>query len=375
MEQAPLKIGIVCYPTIGGSGVIATEIATHAAQLGHQVHLLSYDRPPRLSRDNNSVNYHNVRVTAYPLLRYPPYALSLATRMLEVQEEFDIDVFHVHYAIPHAVSAFLARSMSGGRLRCITTLHGTDITIVGADKSYARPTRFAIEQSNAVTAVSQFLANETKTRFAVEKDIEVIPNFVDTDKYIPGSGGRYYERSEEERVIVHTSNFRPVKRVADVVRAFSIIHKQIPARLILVGDGPDREHAMAIAADTGCLDQVEHLGNLESTETVLADADLFLLASETESFGLSMLEAMSCGVPCVSTHVGGVHEVLGETGALTAPGSPGHMAEEALKFLTDEKKHAEASVAARNRATDLFNLETGIRRYVDLYRRVIESDR
>jgi len=219
------------------------------------------------------------------------------------------------------------------------------------------------------------LADLLKEELISEKDIEVIPNFVDTDKYSPGSGGRYYERSEEERVIVHTSNFRPVKRVADVVRAFSIIHKQIPARLILVGDGPDREHAMAIAADTGCLDQVEHLGNLESTETVLADADLFLLASETESFGLSMLEAMSCGVPCVSTHVGGVHEVLGETGALTARGNPGHMAEEALKFLTDEKKHAEASVAARNRATDLFNLETGIRRYEDLYRRVIESDR
>jgi L-malate glycosyltransferase len=373
MEQPSLKIGIVCYPTIGGSGVVATEIAKIAAQRGHQVHLLSYDRPTRLAADNNCVNYHNVRVSAYPLLRYPPYALSLATQMLEVQEEFDLDVFHVHYAIPHAVSAFLARSMSGDRLKCITTLHGTDITVVGADPSYARPTRFAIEESNAVTAVSKFLADETKITFAVDKEIEVIPNFVDTDKYSPGKTGRYYERADEERVIVHTSNFRPVKRVADVVRAFSHIRKQVPARLVLVGDGPDREHAMAIAADTGCIDHVDHVGNLESVESVLADADLFLLASETESFGLSMLEAMSCGVPCVSTHVGGVHEVLGSTGALTALGNPGHMAEAAVKFLTDDALHKQASAASRRRAVEEFDQETGVERYVDLYRRVIQE--
>ncbi len=371
MDQTPLKIGIVCYPTIGGSSVVATEIANHMARRGHDVHLLSYDRPTRLAPDNHSVNYHNVRVSAYPLLRYPPYALSLATRMLEVQEEFDIDVFHVHYAIPHAVSAFLARSMSGGRLKCITTLHGTDITVVGSDPSYARPTRFAIEQSNAVTAVSKFLANETRIKFSIDKPIEVIPNFVDTAKFKAGDEGRYYDRSDEERIIVHTSNFRPVKRVADVVRAFSHIQREVPARLVLVGDGPDREHAMAIAADTGCLDRVDHLGNLEATETVLANADLFLLASETESFGLSMLEAMSCGVPCVSTPVGGVHEVLGDTGALTALASPRDMAQAALEFLLDEELHKRASAASRQRAVELFSQDQGIDRYVDLYNRVI----
>ena len=321
MPDQPLKIGIVCYPTVGGSGVVATEMAMHAAAKGHEVHLLSYDRPSRLATRNSAVHYHSVRVSAYPLFRFPPYDLALATRMLEVQEEFAVDLFHVHYAIPHAVSAYLARTMSGGSLRFITTLHGTDITVVGADPSYARPTRFAIEESNAVTAVSRFLADETAVTFAVDNPIDVIPNFVDTERFKPGGGGRWYERDDDERVIVHVSNFRPVKRVADIVRAFSHIRKKIPARLFLVGDGPDREHAMAIASDTGCIDRVEHVGNLESTESMLADADLFLLASETESFGLSMLEAMSCGVPCVSTHVGGVHEVLGDTGgaAVSAP--------------------------------------------------------
>lgn len=373
MDEAPLKIGIVCYPTIGGSGVIATEIAKHVAARGHEVHILSYDRPTRLAQDHPNVHYHAVRVSAYPLLRYPPYALALATQMLEVQEKHDLDVFHVHYAIPHAVSAFLARSMSGDPLRCITTLHGTDITVVGADPSYKRPTRFAIEESDAVTAVSKFLADETRVTFAVEKHIEVIPNFVDTEKYRPGTGGRFYERESDERIIVHTSNFRPVKRVADVVRAFSHIQREIPARLLLVGDGPDREHALATASDTGCLDRVEHVGNLESCEGVLADADLFLLASETESFGLSMLEAMSCGVPCVSTHVGGVHEVLGDTGALTALGNPGHMAEAALVFLKDEWRHKQASAAARERAVTEFRQDLGIDLYLDLYRRVIAA--
>ena len=371
MKERPLKIGIVCYPTVGGSGVVATEMAIHAANLGHEVHLLSYDRPSRLGEDHTAVHYHNVRVSGYPLFRYPPYALALATQMLEVQEKYDLDIFHVHYAIPHAVSAFLARSMSGGRLKCITTLHGTDITVVGADPAYARPTRFAIEESNAVTAVSRFLADETKVTFAVDKPIYVIPNFVDTERFKPGPKGRFYERPSDERRIVHVSNFRPVKRVADVVRAFSHIRKKVPARLILVGDGPDREHALAIASDTGCTDQVELVGNLENTEDVLADADLFLLASETESFGLSMLEAMSCGVPCVSTHVGGVHEVLGDAGALTAPGNPEHMADAAVALLSDKDKHRATSAKARQRAVELFDQNDVANLYFELYRRVI----
>lgn len=374
MEQRPLNIGIVCYPTIGGSGVVATEMAAHAASVGHKVHLLSYDQPTRLLTRETSVTYHNVQVSAYPLFRYPPYDLALATRMLDVQEEFNIDVFHVHYAIPHAVSAYLARKMSGGRLRCITTLHGTDITVVGADSAYTRPTRFAIEESHAVTAVSEFLAKETQRIFSTNKEIQVIPNFVDTGVYKPGSIGRYYERKDDTRTIVHVSNFRPVKRVADVVRAFAAIQSEVPARLQLVGDGPDREHVFAIASDLGCAHAVEHLGNLESTESVLADADLFLLASETESFGLSMLEAMSCGVPCISTDVGGVGEVLRDSSCLTPFGDPAAMARAALPLLTDQKLHQQVGLAGRARAIEQFDLSQIADRYFELYRRVISED-
>ena len=373
MEQRPFKLGIVCYPTVGGSGVVATEMGMYAAEQGHEVHLLSYDMPARLQGQEHGVQYHNVQVTAYPLFLHPPYDLALATKMLEVQEEFHLDLFHVHYAIPHAVSAFLARSMSRDRLRCITTLHGTDITVVGADPAYGRPTRFAIEESDAVTAVSQFLADATRAAFGSDKHIEVIPNFVDTNRYRPGEKGRYYSRSNEEPVIVHVSNFRPVKRVADVVRAFALIRKSVPARLLLVGDGPDREHALATASDTGCLEWVEHLGNQASTHEILADADLFVLASETESFGLSLLEAMSCGVPCVSTNVGGVHEVLGDSGKLANAGDHSQLAEAAILLLTDADQHRKCSEESRRRAVQEFDQPSIAERYFDLYRRVIDQ--
>jgi len=337
------------------------------------VHLLSYARPTRLVQKDPKVTYHNVQVSAYPLFRYPPYDLALATRMLEVQEEFHTDLFHVHYAIPHAVSAYLARKMSGGELRCVTTLHGTDITVVGADAAYTRPTRFAIEESHAVTAVSEFLAGETQRIFSTEKKIHVIPNFVDTELFRPGSGGRYYEREEDTRTIVHVSNFRPVKRVADVVRAFAAIHQKVPSRLQLVGDGPDREHAFAIASDLGCMEAVQHLGSVESTEAILADADLFLLASETESFGLSMLEAMSCGVPCVSTDVGGVSEVIGGGGFLTPPNDPQAMADAALPLLTDERLHQKVAAAGRARALELFDMDRVADKYFQLYREVLSE--
>jgi N-acetyl-alpha-D-glucosaminyl L-malate synthase BshA len=374
MPPAPLKIGVVCYPTVGGSGVIATEIAMSVASAGHEVHLLSYDRPSRLRRGVDGIRYHNVQVSAYPLFRYPPYDLALATRMLEVQEEAGIDLFHVHYAIPHAVSAFLARAMSGNRLRFITTLHGTDITVLGSDRAYMRPTRFAMEQSNAVTSVSQFLADETKLLFGVRSPIHVIPNFVDPERYKPGPAGRFYERVDEERKIVHASNFRPVKRVADVVRAFGLIADELPARLFLVGDGPDREHALAVASDVGCRDRVEHLGSMDSIEGVLADADLFLLASETESFGLSLLEAMSCGVPCVSTDVGGVEEVMGDTGARTPPAQPDAMAQAALGLLRDPEVHRRSSIAVRQRAMTHFDQRDVMEQYMNLYRRTLEHD-
>ena len=368
-----MRIGIVCYPTIGGSGVVATEMAHNLALRGHEVHLLSYDRPSRLRRGIARLRFHKVEVSAYPLFRYPPYDLALATRLLEVQEEANIDIFHVHYAIPHAVSAFLARSMSGGSFRFVTTLHGTDITVTGSDRSYMRPTRFAIDQSDAVTAVSKYLADETQLVFGVSSPIEVIPNFVDTERYRPSSDPRWPGRESGERILMHASNFRPVKRVADIVRAFSLIQREVPARLLLVGEGPDREHALAVAADLGCLNSVEWLGPKSSIDDTLGSVDLFLSASETESFGLSILEAMSCGVPCVSTKVGGVGEVLGDTVRMTPLGDPESMARESLKLLQDQDLYVESTKAVRARAEANFATDAVIDRYLDLYSRVLSQ--
>lgn len=366
-----MRIGIVCYPTVGGSGVVATEMALALAQRGHDVHLLSYDRPSRLRRGVPGLRFHHVAVSAYPLFRYPPYDLALATRMLEVREEARVDLFHVHYAIPHAVSAFLARSMCGGCLKFVTTLHGTDITVVGSDRAYLRPTRFAIEQSDAVTAVSRYLADETHLVFGVRKQVEVVPNFVDIERFRPDGRRSWQDRPDQERVLVHASNFRPVKRVADVVRAFAAIRREVPARLLLLGDGPDRDHALAVAADLGCQHKVEHLGMQDQLETLLPQADLFLSASETESFGLSMLEAMSCGVPCVSTAVGGVGEVLGDTGRLVPFGSPEAMAQAALPLLQDEGLHGRLAAAARARAVEQFATDRIVAAYERIYERVV----
>jgi len=366
-----LRLGVVCYPTIGGSSVIATEIATAAARQGHDVHLLSYRNPSRLTEAVPGLVTHLVKVSGYPLLKYPPYDLALATRMLEVQERFDIDLFHVHYAIPHAVSAFLARSMSEKPLRFVTTLHGTDITVVGADPSYLRPTRFAIEQSNAVTAVSNFLSGETARVFNTQHPIEVIPNFVDTARFQPGAKGPYYRRQNKERIIVHGSNFRPVKRVADVIRVFGQLTQRLPCRLLLAGDGPDREHALAVAADLGCLEQIEVLGNRSSLDQILADADLCLMASETESFGLVLLEAMSCGVPCVSTNVGGVREVLGQEQYLRPVGQIEELADVAFELLTQEDRHHEVSQSLRQRAIESFDRDAILEQYMKLYQEVL----
>jgi len=366
-----MRIGIVCYPTIGGSGVVATEMAMALAARNHEVHLLSYDRPGRLRGGIPGLRFHEVAVSAYPLFRYPPYDLALATRMLEVREEAQVDIFHVHYAIPHAVSAYLARSMCGGCLNFVTTLHGTDITVVGSDRSYLRPTRFAIEQSDAVTAVSRYLADETHLMFGVKQQVDVVHNFVDTERFQPTGHKPWHQRDDEERIIVHASNFRPVKRVADVVRAFAAIQQEMPARLLLLGDGPDREHALAVAADLGCKQQVEHVGMRDDLEKILPTADLFLSASETESFGLSMLEAMSCGVPCVSTDVGGVAEVIGSTGDLVELAQPEQMAKAAIAILTNADRHARLAEAARQRAIDCFSTDRIVAQYEAIYERVL----
>ncbi len=368
-----LRVGIVCYPTVGGSGVVATEMATHLATLGHDVHILSYGRPSRLRPGVSGLRYHAVDVSAYPLFRFPPYDLALATRMLEVHEEHRIDLFHVHYAIPHAISAFLARSMSREPIKFVTTLHGTDITIVGADRAYARPTRFALEQSNAVTAVSRFLADETALMFGGRTPIHIVPNFVDVDRYKPGTKGRYYERADEERIIVHASNFRPVKRVADLVRAFALIAAEVPARLVLAGEGPDLEHCLAVAADLGCRNRIELAGNVTDMPALLANADLEILTSETESFGLALLEAMSCGVPCVSTNVGGVADTLGDTGLLAPLGDAPAIARAALRLLTNPDLHQDHSRRSRARAVEEYAERQVVPRYLEVYRTALES--
>ena len=366
-----MRIGIVCYPTVGGSGVIATEMAMSLAARDHEVHLLSYDRPSRLRGGIRGLQFHEVAVSAYPLFRYPPYDLALATRMLEVREEAKVDLFHVHYAIPHAVSAFLARSMCGGCLNFVTTLHGTDITVVGSDRAYLRPTRFALEQSDAVTAVSRYLADETHLMFGVKKPVDVVHNFVNTERFKPTSHKRWHQRDDEERIIVHASNFRPVKRIADVVRAFAAIQKAMPARLLLLGDGPDREHALAVAGDLGCRHRVEHMGMRDDLEQILPTADLFLSASETESFGLSILEAMSCGVPCISTAVGGVSEVIGDTGRLVPFAEPEKMAAAAIDLLNNPELHSKLSIAARQRAIECFSTDRIVSQYEAIYERVL----
>ena len=375
VDEQGLKVGIVCYPTVGGSGVVATEIALHAARRGCEVHLISYDRPARLQRGIPGLRYHTVQVSAYPLFRHPPYAIALATRMLEVQEEAGVDLFHVHYAIPHAVSAFLADQMSARPLRFITTLHGTDITVVGTDRAYTRPTRFALERSDAITAVSQWLADETMLTFGSKQPIEVIPNFIDPEQFQPSERVPFHARPDQERRIVHASNLRPVKRVADVVRAFARIAAQVPSRLTIAGDGPDRDHAVAVAADLGVADRVETLGAIDGDRLaeLFAGTDLFLSASETESFGLSMLEAMSAGVPCVSSDVGGVGEVFGGTGALVPLGDYEAMADAAIELLADDQVHARACLEARARAVEQFSCDVVVDRYLDLYRRTLNS--
>ena len=368
-----MRIGIVCYPTVGGSGVVATEMAMALAERGHEIHLLSYDRPNRLRGGIPGLRFHQVAVSAYPLFRYPPYDLALATRMLEVREEAQVELFHVHYAIPHAVSAFLARSMCGDRLHFVTTLHGTDITVVGSDRAYLRPTRFALEQSDAITAVSQYLADETHLVFGVRKNVDVVSNFVDTSRFQPAGFEReWHQQPDRERVLVHASNFRPVKRIADVVRAFATISRQLPARLLLLGDGPDREHALAVAADLGCQHRVEHLGMRDDLDQLLPTTDLFLSASQTESFGLSMLEAMSCGVPCVSTAVGGVAEVIGDTGRLVPFAEPDAMAAAAIEVLSDATLHRSLAAAARARAIERFATDRIVSQYEAIYERVMQ---
>jgi N-acetyl-alpha-D-glucosaminyl L-malate synthase BshA len=353
-----MKIGITCYPTYGGSGVVATELGIELAALGHQVHFITYSQPFRLTGREEGIFYHEVPVSNYPLFEYPPYDLALATRMSEVAEYYDLDLLHVHYAIPHSVSALLARQMlaaRGRKLPFVTTLHGTDITLVGLDRSYLPITRFGIEESDGVTSISQYLKDKTIEEFHIQNPIQVIPNFVNCDVYKPledRAAARERYAASGEKILIHLSNFRPVKRVTDVVKVFARVVEQVPARLLLVGDGPDRSSAEWLAHNLGIQDRVAFLGKQESVNELLPVADLMLMPSELESFGLAALEAMACRVPTIATNVGGVPELIddGVTGRLFPVGATESMAQAAIEVLSNPRKLAEMGQAGRSSA-------------------------
>jgi N-acetyl-alpha-D-glucosaminyl L-malate synthase BshA len=379
-----MRIGITCYPTYGGSGVVATELGIELAGLGHQVHFISYSQPFRLSGRDEGIYYHEVPVSSYPLFEFPPYDLALASRMAEVAEFCSLDLLHVHYAIPHSVSALLARQMlavKGRRLPFVTTLHGTDITLVGLDRSYLPITRYAIQESDGVTSISNYLKTKTVEDFGVTRGIEVIENFVNCDVYTPikDQAKRAEARSRlaapNEAILMHLSNFRPVKRVVDVVKIFAWVVRETPAKLVLIGDGPDRSAAEWLAHDMGIQDKVQFLGKLERVNEILPLADILLMPSELESFGLAALEAMACKVPSIATRVGGVPELIddGVTGLLYEVGDIKGMSLGALSLLNDRDKLDAMREAGRKTAQKRFCSSLVVPHYVRYYESVLSG--
>jgi N-acetyl-alpha-D-glucosaminyl L-malate synthase BshA len=371
-----VKIGISCYPTFGGSGVVATELAMALAARGDEVHVISYALPSRLSLLDPRLQYHEVVVPRYPLFEYPPYSLALATKMVEVARHQGLDLLHVHYAVPNAVSAVLAREILKPQpIKVVTTLHGTDITLVGNDPSFLETTRYSINQSDGVTAVSASLRRATIDSFGIERPIEVVPNFIDPARFerVRGQEGARRWAQPGERVLVHISNFRPIKRLLDVVEIFLRVRREIPARLLLVGDGPDRAKVEARCRQCPDGGGIVFIGNLPVVEEVLQNADLFLLPSETESFGLAALEAMACEVPVIATAVGGLPEVVreGENGFLLPVGDVDGMASAALRLLRDDELHRRFKSNARRWAVETFAQENVVSRYRELYERVL----
>jgi len=371
----PLRIGIACWPTFGGSGAVATELGIALADHGHEVHFITYAPPFRLDTLRRDITFHRVSVSAYPLFRYPPYDLALASRLAEVSEDVGLDLLHVHYAIPHAVAAKLARDLLGGAgPRIVLTLHGTDITVVGTDPAYRRTTRYGIDNADGVTAVSKWLVDETIGVFGTERPVKVIPNFVDLERFRPGrdEGVRQRLAKDGEALLVHVSNFRPVKRVGDVVRLFAKVRKAHPARLVLVGDGPERSAAEEEARRLGVARDVTFLGERTEIECLLAAADLFLLPSESESFGLAALEAMASGVPVIGTRTGGLPELVehGVSGHLCTVGDTDCMAAFALSLLGDPARHTAFREAARTRASAFGRAEI-VAQYEALYGKVL----
>ena len=377
-----MKIGITCYPTYGGSGAVATELGIDLARRGHEIHFISYAQPFRLTHFREGVYFHEVEVNRYPLFEYPPYSLALAVSMHEVADRHGLDLLHVHYAIPHATTAWIAREMlraEGGDVKLVTTLHGTDITLVGQDPSFWTITKFSIERSDGLTAVSRWLRDHTYEAFeCLECDIRVVPNFVDPDVY----DRERYDCPREalapggEKVLMHISNFRAVKRVGDVVRVFAGISERVPARLVLIGDGPERQLAADLVERLGLGHRVVFLGKLDSVAELLAGADLFLLPSEQESFGLVALEAQASGVPVIGSSGSGLEEVVehGEGGFLHPVGDVEAMVESGVRLLRDAGAWERASRAGRHRAVSTFAADRVVPLYEAFYREVLERE-
>ena len=378
-----MKIGITCYPTYGGSGVVATELGIELAARGHEIHFITYSQPFRLAGREANIRYHEVPVSNYPLFEYPPYDLALATRMAEVAELHSLDLLHVHYAIPHSVSALLARQMlakAGRRLPFITTLHGTDITLVGLDRSYLPITKFGINESDGVTAISSHLRERTRENLGITREIEVIRNFVNCDFYVRNPELVAQQRPRfarpGESLLVHLSNFRPVKRVLDVIETFARVSRALPARLLLIGDGPERSAAEFLAMRLGIGDRVDFVGKQENVNELLALSDLMLMPSEMESFGLAALEAMACRVPAVATNVGGVPELIedGVNGLLYEIGDVEGMAAGAISILSDPTLLERLSTASRRTAQDHFCASRIIPLYEKYYERILAQN-
>jgi N-acetyl-alpha-D-glucosaminyl L-malate synthase BshA len=370
-----MNIGITCYPTYGGSGVVATELGKALALRDHQVHFISYAMPMRLEEFMENITFHEVEMSSYPLFEFPLYTPALASKMVEVARFHKLDLLHVHYAVPHALSAYLAKEILGNGIRIVTTLHGTDITLVGLEPSFLPLMKFSIERSDGVTSVSRFLKEKTLTNYGIKKDIEVIPNFIDINKYrrIPAQNLQCNLAPRGEKVLTHTSNFRSVKRVGDVVRIFHKVHQKVPSKLILVGDGPDRSSCEQLCRDLGIADDVKFLGKQTDLVQILSASDLFLLPSQSESFGLSALEAMACEVPVVSSSVGGLPELVAhaETGYIAELGDIDRMAKYAVELLTNSAKHRLFAQAARRRAVENFTMERIVNQYEQHYARVL----
>jgi L-malate glycosyltransferase len=373
-----IKIGIVCYPTFGGSGVVATELGKALAKQGHEIHFITYSQPPRLDFLNENLFYHEVDFHSYPLFEYPPYELALASKMVSVVKNEKLDLLHVHYAIPHASAAYMAKQIlktHGIYIPVVTTLHGTDITLVGKDASYEPVVTFSINESDGVTAVSSDLRKETFEHFKITNDIEVIPNFIDLEKFKKQKKDHFKKAicPNQEVLIVHTSNFRKVKRVNDVVRIFANVHNEIPAKLLMIGDGPERNKAEALARELNISQDVRFLGKLEAVEEVLSVADLFIMPSEKESFGLAALEAMACEVPVVSSDTGGIPElnIQGETGFLSPVGDIEDMTKKAL-FILDKNNLPRFRENALKRAQE-FDITRILPLYESYYSKILEK--